>query len=172
MRFKYTISVLLFGLVLTGACSEPAETGIPTADSSGGATPASSSTGDALAFARCLREHDVPMPDPNPNIQWGNLNQLPQWDTAYPACRYLQPPSNDANNPPSAQELEQLRGYAVCMREHGVEMADPDQNGNLVTGGRFANMDRTRTDNDPVYKAAVTACRDKLPDNLKRGPEK
>ena len=133
MRLKYAISILLCALVLTGACSKPANTGIPTANSSGAATPVSSSTGDAVAFARCLREHGVPMPDPDPSIQWGNLNQLPQWDTAYPACRYLQPSSNEANNPPSAQELDQLRVYAVCMREHGVEVADPDQNGNLVT---------------------------------------
>jgi hypothetical protein len=172
MRLKYAIPILLCVLVLTGACSKPTRTDVPTANSSRRATSAPSSTGDALAFARCLREHGVPMPDPDPTIQWGNLNQLPQWDTAYPACRNLQPPSNGGNNPPSAQELEQLRVYAACMREHAVEMADPDQNGNLVTGGRFANMDRTQVDNDPAYKAAVTACQDKLPDNLKQGPGK
>src|SRR5215468_5671557 len=153
MRLKYATAVLLCGLVLTGACSRPATTGVPTANRSGAATPASSPTGDALAFARCLREHGVPMPDPEPTIQWGNLNQLPQWDNAYASCRHLEPASNSGTNPPSAQELEQLRVYAVCMRDHGVEMADPDPNGNLVTGGRFADMDRTQADNDPAYKA-------------------
>src|SRR5262245_27527086 len=128
-RLMSAFSIMLCGLVLTAACDKPAKTGIPTAYTSGGATAASSSIGDALAFARCLREHGVPMPDPDPTIQWGNLNQLPQWDTAYQLCRQLEPASDGVGNPPSARELEQLRTYAVCMREHGVEMADPDQNG-------------------------------------------
>src|SRR5512133_376329 len=65
-------------------------------------TDAQSANGDALAFARCIRRHGVNMPDPNPEIQWGQLDHAPGWDAAFRACRQLLPPGH-TSPPPSAR---------------------------------------------------------------------
>jgi hypothetical protein len=46
------------------------------------------------------------------------------------------------------------------MREHGVDVPDPDPDGtlNIGRGGRFGNINPT----DPKVQAAFTACRDRL----------
>jgi hypothetical protein len=115
----------------------------------------------ALAFARCMRQHGINMPDPNPDIDWGQEGQAPGWDAAWQACRQLLPPSDlSQSSPPSAQELGQLRAFAVCMRAHDIDMSDPDpKTGNMTTG----YVTRDQEQNDPAFKAASAACRDKLP---------
>lgn len=85
------------------------------------------------------------------------------WDAAIRACQQLLPGGGEpaAADP---QQLEGLRLYAACMREHGVEMTDPDPNtGKSQFGGRLANVSRDQILNDPTYKAADAACKDKLP---------
>jgi hypothetical protein len=115
----------------------------------------------ALAYARCMRQHGINMPDPNPDIDWGQEGQAPGWDAAWQACQQLLPPSDlPQSSPPSAQELGQLRAFAVCMRAHDIDMSDPDpQTGNMTTGSVTRDQER----NDPAFKAAEATCRDKLP---------
>jgi hypothetical protein len=114
----------------------------------------------ALNFARCMRQHGINMPDPNPEIQWGQLNQAPGWDAAWQACRQLLPASAVQQGvPPSAEELAQLRAFAVCMRAHDIDMSDPQPNGDMTTGAATRDQEQ----NDPGFKAAWAACRDKLP---------
>jgi hypothetical protein len=115
----------------------------------------------ALAFARCMRQHRINLPDPNPDIDWGQEGQAPGWDAAWQACRQLLSPSDlPQSSPPSAQELGQLRAFAVCMRTHGIDMSDPDpKTGNMTTG----SVTRDQEQSDPAFEAAEAACRDKLP---------
>lgn len=174
MRTIRAISILLCGLALTAACSEPSTSGgVPTAGQSTGVRSTPATAGDAVAFTRCMRQHDIDMPDPNPDIQWGQLNEEPGWDTAFAACRELLPndPENEAVRP-SAEELEQLRRFAVCMREHDIELSDPDPNGNLITGGRLADVPKEQLANDPGYRTAYEACRDELPASEQNGTDK
>lgn len=114
-----------------------------------------------------MREHGQNVPDPDPNS--GNLTlaqpsgAAAAWNTAMQACQHFLP-SNGQPAAPSQQELEALRGYAVCMREHGVEMTDPDPStGRSQYQGRFANSNRDQIFNDPTYKSADAACKDRLP---------
>jgi hypothetical protein len=115
----------------------------------------------ARNFTRCMRQHGINMADPNPDIQWGQLNQAPGWDAAWQACRRLLPASAvQQGSPPSAQELGQLRAFAVCMRAHGIDMSDPDpKTGDMTTG--YATRDQEQ--NGPTFQVAEAACRDKLP---------
>lgn len=53
---------------------------------------------------------------------------------------------------------EQLRQFAQCMRDHGVDVADP-QPGSVGGGLVGSGLDP----NDPQVSAAYTACRSKLP---------
>jgi signal transduction histidine kinase len=66
------------------------------------------------------------------------------------------------------QELEQLQTFAVCMRAHGIDMSDPDTSGGIHISGPLANADRAQLDADPGYKAAYEACKNKLPDPVKK----
>jgi hypothetical protein len=158
------MALLAVLLVAATACSEPSNTGIPTGAGSASATSRPSGTGDGVAFARCMRQHGVNMPDPNPDIQWGQLNETPEWDAAWQACRNLLPPAPDgAEQLPSAPELEQYRAFAVCMRAHEVDLSDPDPTGNMTIGGRLAHLPRDQVNNDSGYRAAYETCKDKLP---------
>jgi hypothetical protein len=164
MRRFLAVRALLVALV-AAACTTACGGGPPT---SGGATPTSNAATSFQEFAKCMREHGQNMPDPDPDS--GNLALTPPpgaasagWNTAMQACQHFLPNNGEpaVSNP---QELEALRRYAVCMRAHGIEMTDPDPStGRSQIQGRLANATRDQILNDPTYKTADAACKDKLP---------
>jgi hypothetical protein len=110
----------------------------------------------------------VNLPDPDPNSDSFSLAKpsgvsTATWEAALQACRkYL--PDGGEPHAPSAKELEALRKFAQCMREHGIETTDPDPNtGKSQVQGRLATATRDQVNNDPGYRAALKACKDKLP---------
>jgi hypothetical protein len=133
----------------------------PTASGSAGATDPE----QARKFAACMRENGVPdFPDPGPDGQF-DMDQFRDSDldqqkvqAARDACRDLAP---NGGQPPQldAAQQEQLRQFAQCMRDNGVDMPDPDPNSGgfgLGTGGQSFDRD------DPAFQKALQACRDKL----------
>jgi hypothetical protein len=55
------------------------------------------------------------------------------------------------------------------MRAHGIDLSDPDPTtGNMNMGGRLGGVPKAQLKDDPGYKAAEAACRDKLPGREKR----
>ena len=123
-------------------------------------------------FAQCMRDHGVDMPDPQTaeggsgdgggvriTVSGGPNSNA---DAAMEACKDKLP---NGGVPPSMspEQQEQLRQFAQCMRDHGVDMPDPDpNNGGLrisQSGGPAAGMGP----DDPTFKAAQEACKDKLP---------
>jgi hypothetical protein len=160
----FAIPILICGLVLAAACGRAPGPSVPTASGSASAS-ASAGSGDLTAFVNCVRQHGVTVPDPDPDFAWQQAEHSAGWEAAWEACRALlpPPPAGAASQLPSAQELEQLRVYAVCMRAHGIAMSDPDRTGDMQVGGRLENVTRAQLNNDPGYKAAQAACRDKLP---------
>lgn len=172
MRPILVIPVLLCGLAVAACTKAPEGTGIASANTStASARPSASAAGDPAAFVGCMREHGQNMPNLGPNEPLrlippsGELQRA--WRTAYLACQRFLPEGQREQGPPP-EELEQLRAFAVCMRAHDVEMTDPaPADGNLVIKGRFANVTRAQLDSDPVYKAAIEACKDKLPQEQK-----
>ncbi|WP_405142016.1 hypothetical protein OG589_32925 [Sphaerisporangium sp. NBC_01403] len=173
MRPILVIPVLLCGLAVAACTKAPEGTGIASATSgSASAGPSAPPTGDPVGFVRCMGEHGQNMPELGPNEPL-RLTPPPgkerAWRTALRACqRFLPEGVGEAGPPP--EQLEQLRAFAVCMRAHDVEMTDPDPtDGNMKIKGRFANVTRAQLDSDPVYKAAIKACKDKLPQEQKEG---
>jgi hypothetical protein len=160
--------ILLFAVVAAVACSKPPSNGNGIASANGTAASASpsavSDTEALMSFAKCMREHGVNMPDPDPDVEFPprDLMRSPGSRAAKQACEHLMPGEGGVTAP-DAQQLEQLRSYAVCMRAHGVEMSDPLPNGNMTISGRLEGFTRPQLDNDPGYKAATEACKDKLP---------
>ena len=85
----------------------------------------------ALGFARCMRQHGIDLPDPQ--FSGDNIVQRlptraeqnsPKFKAAQQACRqYL--PNGGRPTPPTAQERQQALAFAQCMRQHGINMPDP-----------------------------------------------
>jgi hypothetical protein len=168
----------LLALTLAGCGGHGRKPGIATAGGTGAAGASPSASVDPqtarLEFARCMREHGVDMPDPDADGKMtitasGGPTNRTQMDAAQAACRqYL--PNGGAPPSMSPQEIEQLRQFAQCMRDHGVQMADPDPNngGLSVKSGPGRNdsspgIDKGKALDDPNFTAAEEACKDKLP---------
>jgi hypothetical protein len=117
----------------------------------------------AFKFVDCMREHGIDLPDPEPNGKGGFKFGLAEsgvdlssktFQDAFGACRDLAPFGERLKNNPEL--MDQLRQLAKCMREHGVDMPDPDPNGGLAD---MAGIDR----DSPEFRQALEACKDKVP---------
>jgi hypothetical protein len=162
-RYRLTLLTLPLAVasVALGACG------------GGSAEDATAGTGDrraefreaALKFAKCMREHGVDMPDPQlgegGRITLGGPGTGPQdqakMETAQKACQKflekVRPPemSEEQEEKFKAQALK----FARCMREHGIDMPDPQFQG----GGRMTQ--RIKEDVDPTsqrFRDAQEAC--------------
>jgi hypothetical protein len=132
-----------------------------TTTSPGGKDP----TQAALAYARCMRQHgmNVPDPDPKPGGDQG-LGVLPEgvnpddpkFKAAQQACQQSAPSGGQPPTRNQQQRQQQLQ-LARCMRQQGINMPDPDANGGT-------DMSRIGVDPDgPTFKAAEQACRQYQP---------
>jgi hypothetical protein len=165
MRRILAIPILLGATALAAGCSGAPGPSVPAANGSASASP-STASGGYSAFLGCLRQHGISVPDPAPSPvgEWVDQQdqQTPGFDAAVQACQG-QLPAGGSFYVPTAQELEQDRAFAVCMRAHGIQMSDPDHLGDMQIGGRLAHVTRAQLNADPGYKAALQACKGKLP---------
>ncbi len=123
-----------------------------------------------LAYAKCIREHGVDMPDPV--FEGNRIKQLgpkkvdqAKMRVAEKACasirESIKPP--DISDTERAEFKQAALANAKCMREHGIKnFPDPtfDENGGAqirMTKGSGLNPDSAR------FKAAMKACEDTLP---------
>ena len=139
----------------------------------GGGDPATAGTGDrqaefreaALKFAKCMRQHGVDMPDPQPGqggrITMGGPGTGPQdkskMDAAQKACQKIlasvKPPEMSAEQ--EQKFKSQALKFARCMREHGINMPDPQFQG----GGRITQRMQEGIDpNSQRFRDATEAC--------------
>lgn len=174
----FVVPVVLAGLL--AACGQdPDDDGVASLGdgASGSAASASPSVDpeEALqAFAECMREHgleDFPDPqiDGNGGIEIsagdpGDFGRA-ELDAAMQACEHLLPEGagpGDGEGPSAEEQAameDALLAYAQCMREHGIDMPDPEfsSGGVIQQGGDF-------DPNDPEFEEADDACRHFLGD--------
>ena len=123
--------------------------------SSGGGAKTEEEAG--LEFAECMRAHGVEMEDPKAGeaIDLGGEDD-PTTQKALAAC--------DGKLGESGQELSAEEGeefkegwleFAKCVREHGVDMADPE-----FLGPGKVHLDRSATES-PAFEEAREACQGK-----------
>jgi hypothetical protein len=114
----------------------------------------------ALAYARCMRQQGIDMPDPKFDAQGRMAQQLPagvgpddpKFKAADQACKQYAPGGGEPEKP-DPQEQQQMLAFARCMRQHGINVPDPRPDGGIdVDGAKGANP------NDPKFKAAFKAC--------------
>jgi hypothetical protein len=123
-----------------------------------------------LDYARCMRENGIDMPDPqfeggggrvfqrgpDENVDRAKLRKADQ------ACqKYIQ-----AIKPPELSEEDRAKfqkqavEHARCMREHGIDIPDPQFD---EDGGIQLRLPQGTGINDPKLREAQEACRDTMP---------
>lgn len=185
----------LLVVALAAACSASAAgPGVATLESQApdavaSASPSLSPEDALLAFAECMREHGVDMPDPtyeegeDGSVSIGIVGGSPgevdkdEFREADAACRHLMTAVMPAGRGEmSAEDEEKFLQFARCMRENGVDFPDPAAGGGFVfeagpsedgTSGGKGGIDP----NDADFQAAQEACGDLLPGKIGgRGP--
>lgn len=159
------LALLLLSLT---ACGGGASDGGGVASVEEGDTSGSGGTGgggaeedpaeQAQAFAACLRENGLDVPDPDPATGEIDFERAAQEAggrealmTAYEACRDLAPPDLQDRPEPDEEQLDGMREFAACMRENGVDMPDPGPEG---FGPEAVDPSA------PGFDAALDACRE------------
>ncbi|MFC4534243.1 hypothetical protein [Sphaerisporangium dianthi] len=160
MRTRFLVVCLLpLLLVATAACTAPAD-GKGVASAGGSAEPSATASlsllDQGIRWARCMREHGVPQPDPvvtnGDGVRYEGLTKDAVDGSvlkkAQEACEKLRPVL-----PADVREMKQglSRLFARCMREQGVEdFPDPEPDGRFVI--------EPPVENDPRFPAAKETC--------------
>jgi hypothetical protein len=153
----------------TSSGSQPT---VPTLQSVDPAKPSPSGSGaidfqeSLLDFAGCMRDHGIDMPDPEfgadgmpdfrklvASMDFGD----PDFTAARQACGSFMAGLAMSTDPKVQAEWQQaLVDFAGCMRDNGIDMADPQPG-----TGAFRNLASVDT-GSPEFEAAYEACASKL----------
>ena len=137
-------------LSTTPAADAPANTGGTTDDTTDGTTEDTTPVDPSeapLKFAQCMREHGIDMPDPTVTADGGVLVQIgsagtsedgaapadspdpKEFEAANKDCEHFMDDAAAQFDPPSEEDRkkmeEQALAFSKCMREHGIDMPDP-----------------------------------------------
>jgi hypothetical protein len=162
LRGHATVGALIAVGVFVAGCgggggSNSGVANVNTASTSRGHSSSSSTYEQALAYAKCVRTHGVPLwPDPDSNGGFDKSKLSPRQlgvsmakaGEAQHACRALLPTYSASEQP---QVLAQALRFSHCMRAHGsTNFPDPESNGAI----RIPHA----IENGPVYLAALNFC--------------
>ncbi|MCP3818246.1 hypothetical protein NLX86_08995 [Streptomyces sp. A3M-1-3] len=126
--------------------------------SSGGGGSDKSDAEQSQEFVNCMRDNGVDMEDPDPETGQLDLQSVmgggadsEALRTAMEACRDKAPQAmkERGEGNPDAAQLENMKKFAACMRENGVDMDDPGPEG----------LDRDSMNmSDPNFQDAMGEC--------------
>jgi hypothetical protein len=170
-------AALLCGLALS-ACGSDDPTGEPAA-----ADRESANRDAMLAYAKCMRDNGVDMPDPQlgPN---GEVNvtigggaggpiDRTKMQAAQEACQGLMEGAFGEPQELTPEQKDAMLAYASCMRDEGIDMPDPQfETGGAVMIGRGPDGGGQGPAFDPQsaeFQAADETCRAEVGD-FGRGP--
>ncbi len=193
---RILIALPALALVATACGGSESIVGVASLDDSTTTTaPSDVAVGDeaveveeaALAFAECLRQEGLDVPDPEFDGE-GGLNfsfgqefrrgaaedgagagPSEEFQAALEVCRELLEGLGQRFERPDITEIEDdLLAFAECMRENGVDMADPDLSGGAggPGGAIFFDFDVS----DPAVEAALEICQSELAFGRPGGP--
>jgi hypothetical protein len=176
-----TAALGLMLMVALAACSATAApSGVVTLESAGpGASGAPSPSASLdpetaqLAFAECMREHGIDMPDPQTsggaggfNVQIRGEGDRQEMQAAMEACDHFLEDAGGFRREADPAMLDRMVEFAGCMREHGIDMPDPNADGGITfgRGGDDGPVSGGLDPSSPEFKAAEEACRPILGD--------
>jgi hypothetical protein len=154
MSRKWLVAILAT-VALTGACSKDDGGGDGVASLNGDQKTSGQNNQQASGtdqdkmreFTKCMREHGVDMPEPDAEgriaMRASGQGEADKNNAAQEACKNLMP---NGGKPPklSPEDLDKARAQAKCMREHGIDMPDPnpDEPGMTISLGDGADKDK------------------------------
>jgi hypothetical protein len=136
--------------VLIAGCASPGYQGkkVATLRTEGKPAAAAAARSDEERmhdFEKCMDDHGVRFPKSEEEARNFQPDEQAIRD-GDEACRHLLP--NGGQPPPlDAKQLDEMRQQAKCMREHGVDMPDPDPN------NPYPAMKVAPADQDTMQKA-------------------
>lgn len=145
------LTVVVFGLSACGGGN--GDDGV--ASGGGKATPSAAAsqkgtgnTADAqLKFAQCMRQNGVDMPDPQPGqpLRVPDNADPSKLETASKKCQPILQQGGGQINPQDPKWRDAMTKFAKCMRQHGVQMSDPDSSGKMqVPSGSRAKIQQAQ----------------------------
>ena len=181
------LAMLALGLLLVilagcagGATGSNGVATLNSADPAASAAPSASlNPRDALlAYARCMRDHGIDMPDPQFDETNGNFQvqvgagpgtkptDTQKLDAAQQACQHFMEgvafgPGNGGDVDQETQE--KLLAFSRCMRDNGIDFPDPQFDGGRVMIGAGRDGRPAFDPNSAKFKDAQEACRSLLP---------
>ena len=163
---KAFLCVVAAGVLLTGCGSPdkaPGVTSIGPGAAAGTPSPVADRARQIELYRECLVTNrvkllDQPTEEGLPQVDKENTS-IEVLSAAQEKCRQFQPSGGDVVKR-SPADLEALRRYAVCLREHGVpNYPDPDP----VTGDpRISDELSAQLKNDPNMITAAQQCQNPL----------
>ncbi|MCF2531646.1 hypothetical protein [Yinghuangia soli] len=152
--FTGTAALALGSVLMLSACSSGGgdkDDKVASIDKNGGASSdakggtgggaAAGEKGDMVKYAQCMRENGVDMPDPSAD---GMMQAMPAGEAgsaemakvekASEACRKWLPNGGEVTEKQKAEDREKQLKMAKCLREHGLNVNDPEPNGGLAIG--------------------------------------
>jgi hypothetical protein len=145
-----------------GVASLTDTTGQSTTDGSSGGTSNAKKDPEeaALEYVECMREHGVDMEDPGAGgelrleVRPGNQEKV---ERAQRACEgLLENARPQLTEEQQAAMQEAMLAFAKCMREHGIDMPDPQFSEDGRMTQRFGSGDVNP--DDPRFQEAAKAC--------------
>jgi hypothetical protein len=174
--------LLALGWGLAGCGGKSNDNGIASADGKAKAKATASAISSTdrheaeLKYAKCMRDHGVDMPDPDPNgplTVKGHPGDEQAQQQAQEACKSFLPGGGD---PPklSPADVAKLQKYSKCMRQHGIDMPDPNAQGQVLqSAGPGSGDDKAGTmdmgPDNPQWAKADKSCHKLLPSGM--GPQ-
>ncbi len=181
-RLAALVGALALALAVAACGGDPKSGGVASLSGSGGHTTTTTNAGTgqdpkkaALEFSKCMREHGINMPDPKFDSNGGITLGVkpgsgvprpddPKFKAAQAACQKYLPNGGQPIGKPNPQQQQQALKFARCMRQHGIDMPDPNPNGGgLMVGGGSGGRTTKAAPDDPKFKAAQQACQKYLP---------
>jgi len=170
------LGALLAACSQAGAANDP---GVASLESPGTSQPSPSASVDPqqafLDYAKCMREHGIDMPDPQVDSGSGKVTMTvgsgsgpidkDKMTAAQSACQHFIANARlGGDRQLSPEDQDKLLAFAKCMRDHGVDMPDPD----FSNGGGFVQVGGpgSKDSIDPgseQFQAAQQACDALLP---------
>ncbi len=149
----------------TASCAGSGGSGSPTPSPSGTSITEPDPAAAMLKFNACLRANGVKVSDSGPSVARGDTDDR-DFAAAAAKCKHhlagtsIEVATGGDGGQISEEQLASLLAYARCMRDHGIDMPDPDPKSGAVAPKGSSGFD----ENSEEFQNAHLACRSHLGD--------
>jgi len=135
-----------------------------------------------LAFAECMRDQGIDMPDPETSggggggaVRIGGAGEdRDKFQAAMEECDHFLEQAGAFRDEMDPEMLDKMVEFAGCMRDHGINMPDPNADGGIMfrsnsgsdDSGKITTSAGDIDPESPEFQAAQEACRPILGDDF------